>query len=92
MPLLCGNCAEPLTGDKDDAIEHIRKCFNNGYFIRRPGAVGVSDSHGHIWYCFSCETKTKNHRSFNSDAAMWQHLNDCHDVFEERDSDADEFV
>lgn len=59
-----------------DAIEHIRR--RHVSFIRRPGRVGCSDSHGHIWYCFDCETKINYHRSFDSDSAMWSHLKDRH--------------
>jgi hypothetical protein len=61
-----------------ETIEHLRKKHRLS-FIRRPGSLGTSDSHGHVWYCFDCETKAgKNHRSFQSNKAMWDHLNDHH--------------
>ena len=74
----CWNCAN-IFDDLADAIEHIRKY--HGINIGRPGAVGCSDSHGHQWFCFDCETAFKDHRSFNSDRAMLQHLTDCHDDY-----------
>lgn len=43
----------------------------------------MTDSHGNRWYCFECMEKgfhfdKKNHRSFKSDRAVWDHLNACH--------------
>lgn len=62
-----------------EVIEHLRTKHGLS-FIRRPQSLGVADSHGHIWYCFDCETKMgKNHKSFQSHTAMWDHLNACHD-------------
>ena len=63
----------------EDAIEHVRKHHFSG--IRRPGAIGNKDSHGHIWYCFDCDTGLKDHRSFDSDEAMLAHLNDVHGFY-----------
>lgn len=51
-------------GSMEGAIEHIRS--RHVTFIKRPGRVGCSDSHGHIWYCF------------DSAGAMWSHLKSCH--------------
>jgi hypothetical protein len=63
----------------DEVIEHLRTKHKLA-FIQRPNKLGTSDGHGHVWYCFQCETNAgKDHRSFQSDAAMWDHLNDCHD-------------
>lgn len=63
----------------DEMIEHIRKKHISS--IRRPNALGISDSHGNVWYCFACEGSLgQDHRSFNSDQAMWAHLNDKHDL------------
>ena len=73
----CSFCSEKFC-DLENAIEHVRKCSNHSLDIRRPGAVGDSDSHGHVWYCFECETDWKDHRSYNSSEAMYQHLIDCH--------------
>jgi hypothetical protein len=71
----CSSCAE-IFDDLEDAIEHVRQHHTSD--IRRPGAVGCADSHGHLWYCFGCETTLKDHRSFNSHEAMWSHLKNCH--------------
>jgi hypothetical protein len=63
----------------DEIIEHLRTKHKLS-FIRRPQGLGISDSHGNVWYCFHCWAKTgKEHRSFRSDKAMWNHLNDKHD-------------
>jgi len=63
----------------DVLIEHLRKKHKLS-FIKRPYGLGSPDRHGHVWYCFRCETKTgKDHRRFQSDKAMWEHLNRCHD-------------
>jgi hypothetical protein len=71
-------CNELYLWNKGEVIEHVRT--HGEISIDRPAALGVSDNHGHLWYCFNCETKLgKNHRSFQSDEAMWSHLNDCHD-------------
>lgn len=60
-----------------DLIEHLRK-QHHAKFIRRPGRPGIMDGHGHIWYCFKYERSTSDHRSFNSDGAMLNHLKHCH--------------
>merc|ERR1711934_277485 len=59
-----------------EAIEHLR--VKHVSFIRRPGRLGKTDTHGHYWYCFECGSGQKDHRSFNSDEAMWSHLKDRH--------------
>ena len=72
----CSLCSEKFC-DLEYAIEHVRKHHDRN--IKRPaGAVGDSDSHGRVWYCFGCETDRKDHRSYNSSEAMYQHLKDCH--------------
>ena len=71
----CSDCGLTFV-DLGDAIEHVRK--NHFIDIRRPGAVGHQDSHGHVWYCFQCETWPKDHRSFGSNEAMLQHMQSCH--------------
>jgi hypothetical protein len=76
---VCTNqrCKERELQDLGEVIDHLRT--HGGILISRPAALGVSDSHGHLWYCFSCETNlAKDHRSFRSDRAMWDHLNACH--------------
>lgn len=58
-------------------IEHVRRYHAS--FIRRPGRLGDFDTHGHMWYCFDCESRTLNdHRSYDSDRAMWNHLQQSH--------------
>lgn len=60
-----------------DIIEHIRKVHTS--FIRRPGRPGHVDSHGHMWYCFECDRLPyQDHRSYDSDRAMLDHLKDRH--------------
>lgn len=60
-----------------EAIEHIRA--KHVGFIRRPGRPGECDTHGHTWYCFDCESRAfSDHRSYDSDRAMWNHLKDRH--------------
>jgi hypothetical protein len=72
-------CYELSLWNKGEVIEHVRTTHREKWIIR-PAALGVSDSHGRLWYCFNCETRLgKDHRSFQSDEAMWSHLNDCHD-------------
>lgn len=62
----------------DEVIEHLRKKHKRS-FIKRPQGLGISDSHGHVWYCFDCEADTgKDHKSFKSGKDMWNHLNSCH--------------
>lgn len=64
--------------DVDEVIEHLRSKHKLS-FIRRPNRPGDQDSHEHVWYCFDGETDTgKDHRSFQSGEAMWNHLNDRH--------------
>lgn len=65
--------------DLGETIEHLRNDHKLS-FIKRPFGLGVSDSHGHVWYCFQCNTDFgKDHRSYQSDQAMWDHLNNKHD-------------
>lgn len=64
--------------DVGEVIEHLRR--KHKLLFSRQRGLGSPDRHGHIWYCFYCKTKTgKNHRSFDSHKAMWDHLNDRHD-------------
>ncbi|CVL09239.1 uncharacterized protein FMAN_14324 [Fusarium mangiferae] len=62
--------------DVGQAIEHLRA--KHVGFIRRPGRLGQMDAHGHYWYCFDCRTELKDHRSFDSDEAIWSHLKSRH--------------
>jgi hypothetical protein len=76
MEYTCTDHEEDFCG-MDEAIEHLRR--HHASFIHRPGRLGAADSHGHIWYCFDCESKyLNNHRSFDSHKAMWNHLRDRH--------------
>jgi len=61
-------------------IEHLRK-KHVSYIRLPPGGLGAPDRHRHVWYCFRCEDhKTgKDHKSFNSDEAMWAHLKSHYD-------------
>ena len=72
-------CRPFTSDDLGEAIEHLRR-DHEPYHIKRPPAVGVSDSHGHVWYCYACEGKLgQDHMSYDSDRAMWDHLKQCHD-------------
>eukprot|EP01084_Bolivina_argentea_P067176 122397_1 len=57
-------------------IEKLR--IDYPHSIKRPSAVGMADSHGHIWYCFACETIVNYHRSFDTHQAMYNHLKSNH--------------
>lgn len=59
-------------------LEAVRRAAPSTF--KRPGAIGVTDSHGHMWYCFDdmCGPTHKNHRSFDSHQAMLQHLKARH--------------
>ncbi|KAE8346203.1 hypothetical protein BDV24DRAFT_124458 [Aspergillus arachidicola] len=59
-----------------DVNEHLRK--HHAGFIWRPASLGIPDSHGHLWYCFGCESQFNDHRSYNSDNAMFDHLRQRH--------------
>jgi hypothetical protein len=73
-------CNELYLGNLGVVIDHIRGTHGGWTVIRRPSSLGNPDSHGHLWYCFGCETKLgKDHRSFRSDKAIWNHMNACHD-------------
>jgi hypothetical protein len=78
----CLSCPTPVGYKEFDdlwcAIEHLRKKHCAGIDIRRPGGRFDEDSHGNVWYCFSCETDYKDHRSFQSNEAMMQHLDAKH--------------
>ncbi|KAL3474740.1 hypothetical protein BJX99DRAFT_174402 [Aspergillus californicus] len=68
-------------GKLSDAIEKIRKKYPD--VVRRPGRVGDVDSHGHMWYCFYCQrgVMMRQHRSYDSHRAMWDHLRLSHSEF-----------
>ena len=70
---------QPFSSDGlGEVIEHLRREHepNN---VKRPNALGIPDSHGHLWYCFGCTgAYGKDHKSFGSDRGMWDHLNQCH--------------
>ena len=58
-----------------ELAKHVRKKHNAD--IRTTGAS--SDNHGHFWHCFSCKGKSgKDHRSFDSDQAVFDHLRTMH--------------
>ena len=74
-------CKDCSTVDTDaefhsyDLAKHLRK--HHGVDIHTTSYI--SDSHGHSWYCFSCNSKSrKNHRSFDSDQALFDHLRTVH--------------
>ena len=63
--------------DLQEAIEHIRVYHLSS--ITRPGRPGTVDTHGHMWYCWACESRSlKDHRSFDANEAMWEHLRSRH--------------
>jgi hypothetical protein len=68
-----------LSQDLGEVIEHLRRNHQPSN-IKRPQALGVSTSHGHLWYCFGCGGRYgKDHKSFDSDRDMWEHISKCHD-------------
>ena len=71
-----------------NVIEELRRQYP--FLIRRPHALGSRDSHNHLWYCFGCETKRKDHRSFNSHLEMLQHILYSHDHWLEEEPEIDE--
>ena len=74
------SCSDLYLDHLGEVIEHLRGIHGHSFMIRRPFALGMPDSHGNIWYCFGCEGKLgKDHRSFGSDKAMWNHLSALHD-------------
>ena len=77
---ICDTRGRSHLEDHGEAIEHLRS-YHRQSFIKRPNKVGIPDNHGNYWYCMKCSVnKTgKDHRSFRSDRAMWDHLCDCHD-------------
>jgi hypothetical protein len=72
-------CQSFCSADLGETIEHLRRDHQPSN-IKRPQALGVSDSHGHVWYCHACKGKLgQDHRSYDSDQAMWDHVNQCHE-------------
>ena len=73
-------CLEPEDQAKfkiDEIATHLHK--HHQVDIRLAGCVEETDSHGHYWYCFTCNSKSGNdHRSFDSDQALFDHLRDVH--------------
>lgn len=64
-----------------DMLNHIRRCYRHRVDLRHSNHLGEEDAHGHLWYCFSCEDKTgKDHRSFDSHQAMYDHLTAVHSI------------
>ena len=60
-----------------DIGTHLRKYHRVD--IRLAGCLEETNSHGHYWYCFSCNSKSGNdHRSFDSDQALFDHLRTVH--------------
>ena len=82
---LCLMCEETFCHEKgyeahQDYIEHLRRCKRCYVDIRRPGPVEYPDSHGWVWYCFSCEELCKDHRSFASSQNFADHLQSVHGI------------
>ena len=73
----CKQCSNHMNSMQDVA-KHLRKECIDRIDIRAFGRPGQRDTHGHLWYCFSCEIDWKDHRSFNSNVALLQHLSACH--------------
>ena len=76
-------CLAPVSQEVKAKVEildigkHLRKYHRVD--IRLAGCLEETDSHGHSWYCFSCNSKSgKNHRSFDSDQALFDHLRTVH--------------
>lgn len=76
LPVLICDKHNKEIADVGEAIKHLRA--KHVGFIGRPGRLEEMDTHGHCWYCFDCGSLLKDHRSFNSDDAMWSHLKDRH--------------
>ena len=57
--------------------KHIRR--HHGLDVRFSGEENL-DAHGHCAYCFKCEGQktNKNHRSFNSEGALLDHIDAMH--------------
>ena len=79
---ICNTRGRSHLENHGEAIEHLRR-YHHQSFIKGPNKLGIPDSHGNYWYCFhskcSYNKSGKDHRSFRSDRAMWDHLCDCHD-------------
>ena len=74
-------CLAPVSQEVQAKVEildigkHLRK------YHRLDIRHAESDSHGHSWYCFSCNSNSgKNHRSFDADQALFDHLRDVHGI------------
>lgn len=74
MDRFCENTLDLYT--QGEALEHLRD--KHIPFLSRPQGLGVADGHGHIWYCLKCETLLKDHKSFDSHNAVWDHLRSSH--------------
>ena len=61
-----------------DKIEKLREKYPK--YFQRPGVLFESDSRGHVWYCFKCQSSTgfKDHLSFNQNKKMYQHICGTH--------------
>ena len=75
----CKDCSKVCTDaefqSEYDLAKHLRK--HHGVDIHTSSYE--TDSHGHSWYCFSCNSKSgKDHRSFDSDQALFDHLRTVH--------------
>jgi hypothetical protein len=72
-------CQQFYSENLSGAIEHVRRAHSNGS-LKRPHALDTPDTHGHLWYCFECESRSGNdHSSYDSDQAMWDHLSRRHE-------------
>lgn len=68
-------------------VEELRRM--DPFMIKRPHALGERDTHEHLWYCFGCETRFKDHKSFNSHYAMYHHIRNYHPEFLEDSESVD---
>jgi len=53
---------------------HMRKEYNVDVRLAPNG----QDSHGHMYYCMSCTSGYKDHKSFDSEQAITDHVRDVH--------------
>jgi len=77
----CTECSKHMNS-MEEVAKHLRRNKTKCNYVdvrASVGGPGRADNHNHVWYCFSCEKDWKDHRSFNSSKALFQHLKDCHE-------------
>ena len=88
MSFICEGC-EPLEMEEDfyNVVDEKKYRFDTrkemAKHLRKEHNIDVrvcNDSHGHEYYCMSCGSRFNDHRSFNSDQAMMNHVKDQHGV------------